>query len=143
VGQNVSKHTVAGWTANPPPPIHWAGQGSICSNCSYIFNRFSMRGLLIAMKMKATNTFETSANFYKTTRCNILEESHFQTLRRSKSLTQLSPPDSRQELISLNKVTSLFYAGILVSYREKPCCAWREGTQFQLGAGELQFLSTL
>jgi hypothetical protein len=95
-----------------------------------------MRSLLIAMKMKVANTFETSANFYKTTRCNILEESHFQTLRRSKSLTQLSPPDSRQELLSLIKV-------ILGLYREKPCCAWREVTQFQLGAGELQFLSTL
>jgi hypothetical protein len=48
----------------PPPPT-----------CSHIL----ARGLLIVLMMDAASISETSANFYRTTRCNNEEDSHLLT----------------------------------------------------------------
>jgi hypothetical protein len=45
-----------------------------------IYRRFRGAYCPIALMIEAINTFETSLNFYQTTRRNILEDSHFNTV---------------------------------------------------------------
>jgi hypothetical protein len=53
-----------------------------CPICSYILTPLFARGLLIALKMEAASTSETSINFYQTTQSNIQRNSQLHTRRR-------------------------------------------------------------
>jgi hypothetical protein len=61
--------------------------------CSLAEVNRRFRGAVIALMMKAASTSEMSANFYQTTRRNILEDSHLHTRRREnlKSHHEVSP----------------------------------------------------
>jgi hypothetical protein len=56
--------------------VVWCSQASSLFDRSWVFTYFFVRSLLIALMMEAVSTFETSVNFYQTTRCNIPEDSH-------------------------------------------------------------------
>jgi hypothetical protein len=51
-------------------------------------SRAALAEVLFALMMQAVSTSETSANFYQTTRRNILEDSHLHTRRRENLKSQ-------------------------------------------------------
>jgi hypothetical protein len=65
--------------------------------------QFILLGGTIVLMMEAVSTYETSVNFYQTTRRNIPEDSHLHTRRRENLKSHLRIP-LKQEITSFRVI---------------------------------------